>query len=143
MGKRTGERVRCRVGVNTGKCIGGIIGTEMQRYHLFGELMDSLDALESTAPEGRVHVSGSCKVQAEIELSESDEIVDLDSCQAVDHVTEISFCVRNDPQLLTSKGEIVDFSKVGGAPTYLLADIDGGVVGTKPQVGVRFLPAIS
>merc|ERR1712232_1272494 len=120
MGKRTGERVRCRVGVNTGKCIGGIIGTEMQRYHLFGELMDSLDALESTAPEGRVHLSASCKMQADVELSE--ESIDVDSIRAHirDRGAEIVFCPRDEPHYMTSKGEIVDLSKV--APTWLLID---------------------
>lgn len=47
-----GENVSCRVGVHSGECIGGIVGTEMQRYHLFGGLMRGLEVLESTAPEG-------------------------------------------------------------------------------------------
>merc|ERR1711862_714241 len=47
-----GESVSCRVGVHTGECIGGIVGTEMQRYHLFGALMSGVEVLESTAPEG-------------------------------------------------------------------------------------------
>lgn len=33
------------------------MGTEMQRYHLFGKLMTEVEVLESTAPEGRVQVS--------------------------------------------------------------------------------------
>jgi hypothetical protein len=138
---RAGESVRCRVGVNRGKCIGGIVGTEMQRYHLFGELMDSLDALESTAPEGRVHLSRSCKEQADIELGE--ETTDLDAIVdicAQDVEPEFSFCARSEAQLITSKGEIVNFSKVGGAPTYLLTE-NSGTGGKKQPAGVRFLPA--
>eukprot|EP00435_Cladocopium_sp_Y103_P002567 s1730_g1.t1 len=55
------EQVSCRVGVHSGECIGGIVGTEMQRYHLFGKLMTEVEVLESTAPEGRVQVSRACK----------------------------------------------------------------------------------
>merc|ERR1712050_339031 len=53
--------VRCRVGVHTGECVGGIIGIEMQRYHLFGRLTRVVEVLESTAPEGRVQVSTACR----------------------------------------------------------------------------------
>merc|ERR1712086_1061166 len=63
-----GWQVNCRVGVHTGECIGGIIGTGMQRYHLFGQLMTGLEVLESTAPEGKVQVSSACKEAAEIQM---------------------------------------------------------------------------
>merc|ERR1712228_93054 len=63
--KDMGEAVSCRVGVHTGKCIGGIVGEEMQRYHLFGNLLTGLEVLESTAPEGKVQVSSSCKLACE------------------------------------------------------------------------------
>eukprot|EP00438_Fugacium_kawagutii_P005497 Skav227041 [mRNA] locus=scaffold72:374131:380220:+ [translate_table: standard] len=53
---KDGWSVSCRVGIAHGECIGGIVGTEMQRYHLFGELMSELEVLESTAPEGCVQV---------------------------------------------------------------------------------------
>merc|ERR1719444_550314 len=61
----SGETVNCRVGVHTGSCTGGMVGTEMQRYHLFGHFMSCLEGLESTAPGGRVQVSSACKDSVE------------------------------------------------------------------------------
>lgn len=57
--------VRCRVGIHHGACIGGIVGNDMQRYHLFGDLMTGLEVLESTAPMGAVQVSSACKSAVE------------------------------------------------------------------------------
>eukprot|EP00401_Gymnodinium_catenatum_P072656 CAMPEP_0117480556 /NCGR_PEP_ID=MMETSP0784-20121206/12450_1 /TAXON_ID=39447 /ORGANISM="" /LENGTH=1084 /DNA_ID=CAMNT_0005274995 /DNA_START=8 /DNA_END=3259 /DNA_ORIENTATION=- len=65
-----GESVACRVGVHFGECIGGIVGTDMQRYHLFGAFMQTLELLESTAPEANVQVSRACKDAVEIQLRE-------------------------------------------------------------------------
>ena len=33
-----------------GQCIGGIVGMDMQRYHLFGKLIHELQLLESPGP---------------------------------------------------------------------------------------------
>merc|ERR1719382_146478 len=46
------ESMSCRVGVHRGPCLGGIVGRDMQRYHLFGGLMTALEVLEATAPSG-------------------------------------------------------------------------------------------
>merc|ERR1712228_238748 len=58
---KCGTNIECRVGIHTSHCVGGIVGTDMQRYHLFGELMTCLEILESTSREGKVHVSKDCK----------------------------------------------------------------------------------
>lgn len=55
--QRRGLAVSCRVGIHHGECIGGIVGNDMQRYHLFGDLMSGVEVLESTAPEGAVQIS--------------------------------------------------------------------------------------
>merc|ERR1719401_1220491 len=73
--KKMGEVVSCRVGVHTGKCIGGIVGTEMQRYHLFGNLLTGLEVLESTAPEGKVQVSRRCREEVERMLKETSQYI--------------------------------------------------------------------
>merc|ERR1712110_1330176 len=52
--------VSCRVGVHTGDCVGGIVGAEMQRYHLFGASVHCVELLESTAPPGSVQISAAC-----------------------------------------------------------------------------------
>merc|ERR1712151_1366095 len=87
------ENVSCRVGIHTGECIGGIVGTEMQRYHLFGNLMTVLEVLESTSVEGKVQVSPACKAAVVAHMGGSDSEV-------------IKFEERPEPQLQTSKGEI-------------------------------------
>merc|ERR1719161_2143725 len=65
-----GLKVNCRVGVHYGECVGGIVGADMQRYHLFGELMTVIEVLESTAPEGMVQLSKACKDEVEREIRE-------------------------------------------------------------------------
>eukprot|EP00913_Durusdinium_trenchii_P016088 g15122.t1 len=103
-----GWSVSCRVGITHGACIGGIVGTEMQRYHLFGELMSELEVLESTAPEGSVQVSTACKSVVEEQMRAEGIPSQL-----------VSFEPRPLPHLLTSKGDVVPLEKAGGA-TYIV-----------------------
>jgi len=98
-----GENVSCRVGIHTGECIGGIVGTEMQRYHLFGDLMTCLEILESTAPEGRVQISPSCKDACEDQMRRDSLPKEV-----------MTFEERTEPDLRTSKGEKHDYDEVGG-----------------------------
>lgn len=103
-----GETVSCRVGVHTGECIGGLVGRDLQRYHLFGELMSEVEVLESTAPEGRVQVSQACEAAVQRQL-EGEGL-----CRGL-----ISFERRSCPQLVTSKGDVHSYAEVGG-PTYIV-----------------------
>jgi len=103
-----GWSVSCRVGIAHGECIGGIVGTEMQRYHLFGELMSELEVLESTAPEGCVQVSSACKEVVEEQMRAEGIPSQL-----------VSFDHRKLPHLMTSKGDVIPFEKAGGA-TYIV-----------------------
>ncbi|CAE7672499.1 GUCY2C [Symbiodinium necroappetens] len=95
-----GCSVSCRVGIAHGACIGGIVGTEMQRYHLFGELMSELEVLESTAPQGLVQASTACKNVAE-------EIMRVEKIPS----QLLSFEQRDLPYLQTSKGDVVPLEK--------------------------------
>jgi len=97
-----GWNVSCRVGVTTGSCTGGVVGTKMQRYHLFGQIMNELEVMESTAPRGQVQISSSCA-----------EAAQLEGCET------FTFRLRHEEFLLTSKGDKHTYSEVGG-PTYLL-----------------------
>ncbi|CAJ1384853.1 unnamed protein product [Effrenium voratum] len=103
-----GWSVSCRVGIAHGACIGGIVGTEMQRYHLFGELMSALEVLESTAPEGCVQVSTACK-----------EIVEEQMRNEGIPSRLVSFEPRDLEHLLTSKGDVIPLEKAGG-PTFVV-----------------------
>eukprot|EP00404_Azadinium_spinosum_P054537 CAMPEP_0180790800 /NCGR_PEP_ID=MMETSP1038_2-20121128/53448_1 /TAXON_ID=632150 /ORGANISM="Azadinium spinosum, Strain 3D9" /LENGTH=329 /DNA_ID=CAMNT_0022828855 /DNA_START=194 /DNA_END=1180 /DNA_ORIENTATION=- len=100
-------KVNCRVGVHSGECVGGIVGTEMQRYHLFGKFMGVLELLESTAPEGEVQVSAAC-------MQAVQRFVRKEPNQAVG----IDFVQREGAQLITSKGDEHALSDVGGR-TYI------------------------
>ena len=58
------------MGVHSGECIGGIVGTRNTRYHLFGQLLAGVEVLESTAPEGKVQVSTASRQAAERQMEE-------------------------------------------------------------------------
>eukprot|EP00927_Polykrikos_kofoidii_P008877 TRINITY_DN13703_c0_g1_i1.p1 TRINITY_DN13703_c0_g1~~TRINITY_DN13703_c0_g1_i1.p1 ORF type:complete len:1132 (-),score=134.37 TRINITY_DN13703_c0_g1_i1:348-3743(-) len=107
--KERGWDVSCRVGVHTGPCIGGIVGTEMMRYHLFGDSMHVLELMESTSLKGRVQVSTACQEavlrQMAIEGKKSRDM--------------LIFEERREADLSTSKGDAVNYSECGG-PTYLV-----------------------
>lgn len=98
-----GEEVSCRVGVHSGMCIGGIVGTEMQRYHLFGDLMSGLEVLESTAPEGKVQISKAAKEACELQMRQESLPAEA-----------MTFEPRKEAQLKTSKGEVHEFEEIGG-----------------------------
>jgi len=51
--EKLNANVTCRVGVAYGECIGGIVGNDMLRYHLFGDLLVMLDIAEVTFVERR------------------------------------------------------------------------------------------
>lgn len=122
------EAVNCRVGIHHGECSGGIVGSDMQRYHLFGELLRGLEVLESTAPEGQVQVSARCRAALEEELGggcsppsppeeELGEAVPRGNIRL-----PFKLLRREEAQLRTSKGEIHQFDIVGGR-TYLVQDV--------------------
>lgn len=112
--RETGIPIDCRVGVHVGECIGGIVGTEMQRYHLFGALMHTLELLESTAPEGRVQVSKACH----------DAVTDQPGTVSETGGSSgqsLRFAERLERTLQTSKAEPVAWEAVGGR-TFLLVN---------------------
>jgi len=110
--RKRGFNVSCRVGVNHGECIGGIVGADMQRYHLFGDLMTGLEVLESTAPEGGVQVSKACKEEIERQLQEEGEVQGFPGFQ-----------MRTEPHLKTSKGEIHEYDEIGGT-SYIVKGME-------------------
>lgn len=102
------EPVSCRVGIDTGECIGGIVGKDMQRYHLFGKLMSKLEVLESTGKPGKVQLSRDCKAAVEQSMKETGRTED-----------DFEIKEREDGDLRTSKGEMHSFDEVGGR-TFLV-----------------------
>jgi len=111
------SEVTCRVGIHHGECIGGVVGTDMQRYHLFGDLLVGLEILESTAPEGRVQVSEACMLEVERQrkgLKEQESKKQVKK-KVVIH-ENLKFEQRKDGELTTSKGETHTLPY----PTYLV-----------------------
>ncbi|CAE7235711.1 gcy-14 [Symbiodinium natans] len=113
-----GVQVTCRVGVHHGECVGGIVGKGMQRYHLFGALMNQVDTLEATSREGITQISKACKEALVRELAKKDVTEEAESMRIL--VEAFPGAIqRKDEKLTTSKGEEHLYSEVGGG-TYLI-----------------------
>jgi len=97
-----------RVGVHHGECIGGIVGTDMQRYHIFGNFLTVVEVLESTSSEMRVQVSRACKEAVERQLRRGSHAE-----------WPIAFEERTEQHLKTSKGFVHEYDEVGGV-TYFV-----------------------
>jgi class 3 adenylate cyclase len=107
--KRRDMDVRCRVGVHHGSCIGGIVDKEMQRYHIFGQMMQAIEVLESTATEGSVQISPACRDAVLAERKRNSEV----------EKPELHFKQREEDHLVTSKGEVHSYEEIGGR-TFLI-----------------------
>jgi len=132
--KRKGIPIDCRVGVHTGECTGGIVGMQMRRYHLFGTLLAGVEALESTAPVGRVHISEACRKAVARDCREADLPRDAMVLEA-----------RSGAPLVTSKGDVLDVSEVGGGPTFIVVSClsEPLVVHHPEQIGRAFLETLT
>jgi len=52
-----GEPVVIRIGMHTGRCVSGIIGTKMPKFSMFGDTINTASRMESTSTPGRIQVS--------------------------------------------------------------------------------------
>eukprot|EP00913_Durusdinium_trenchii_P018251 g17148.t1 len=100
--KDSDETIGVRVGVHSGECIGGIVGIDKQRYHLFGQLIHQLELLESTAPENGLQVSSSCKAAVEAAWA-SDTHTHREENLSVSSCLRFDFVERPEKHLVTSK----------------------------------------
>lgn len=112
--------IDCRVGVHYGPVVGGIVGQDMQRYHLFGKTMHVMDLLEATSLPGKVQVSRACKKAAMLRGLSRTYSTSTSVHRGLDKNTPYIFQQRQIPNLSTSKGDHVSFDEVGGK-TYFLS----------------------
>lgn len=94
-----------RVGIHSGRCIGGIVGASMKRYHLFGRTVRIAELLESTAPINGIQCSATTK-----DYAEKEHDCPQFSLEEVDPESELK----------TSKNEVVDRADIDDLHTYLL-----------------------
>ncbi|CAD8103907.1 unnamed protein product [Paramecium primaurelia] len=59
------EKLNMRIGIHTGHLIGGIIGTDIVRYDIYGKDVSIANKMESSGEEGRVQISQTTKQMIE------------------------------------------------------------------------------
>ena len=55
--KFRGRELRLRMGVHSGSCVSGIVGSVMPRYCFFGNTINIANRLENSGEVGRIHLS--------------------------------------------------------------------------------------
>ena len=68
------DELDMRIGIHTGKVIGGVIGTDIIRYDIYGEDVSIANKMESSGQKGKINISGTTKELVQKNYPEEFEI---------------------------------------------------------------------
>jgi len=96
-----GHALHARVGIHTGRVLGGVIGSQLPRYQLFGLAVDEVQLMESSSEPGKVRASPqilSYLTAVVDDTSESPNVYDNDSGKNKGGALSTCCCLRRHRQ---------------------------------------------